>query len=809
MSGFLPQVKTFFTTGPLAQYRIVRLNADETVTIAQANNLTNAHVFGLTTTNTVTGGDAVSVQLYGRTLHMPVVAGLTLAAGDVLYLSGTTAGKATNVVPGIPVVVGVVVDASQYSPSNLFVEAELKLSPTIQVSGGGGPDLDHIVMYGPSLSLQISEGVLAGQSVMVSGRTATNDGGGGQFIWTDDTTTPDDGGTIVVPNTLPRIGCWKRVNNQEDLNVLWFGADPTGVADSAPAIAAAIAARAGYSADLCVVGTFAYQPVLVPRGRYAIKSAISADTPLALAAIVIKGDGALFTVDPGIIAFGGVGPYAEFHGINFQNGECAISIKTANQSDAQIIISRCKFECQTGASIRSNATNPIGVGGSRSTQIEVFECVFLMSEAAGGYCGEFLTGDSIQIHNCTIDCKAETAFYLDYCNAYFNEIYATPGGAMSATGQWIKLGADTGYGAVVVSRFRFGGEAGGAPLLVSYSECAIEPGPATPNNAIRITESPIYTNNRPAIVFYKLPNVVQISDCEGYTTGGIEFKNTIDATNLKNFAEQGTVRLDRWFYNDLFYVIDSAQISPQTSACLSLFLAAAIRDDYWEAPSINRLKEDQLLGISALTIPPWGNSGATNVTGPTVTGDYGVSTQLVTATANNASLYMNNRTFIDPTKLTPYKIYTLVGVFQVHVATQGVIPVYINIGGARSFQHLSKGKSVVCTPFVYLNATGVADQVLDGLYVEFPILRNTDQVQYGRFWLIEGAVAYDQDIVVLEGTIAPAGYTTVLTDDVGYAVGDLNYRSNVAAGGFIGDVCTTAGIIGSGCVFKTFGAITL
>jgi hypothetical protein len=261
MSGFLPQVATYFTTGPVSQYRLVRLVGSDTVAVAQADTLGHAYVFGLTVTDTVTGGTAVSVQTVGHTMKMPVVGGLTLNAGDVLYLSDTTAGKATNVAPGYPVVVGVVLDADAYSPSNLFVEADLKISPILAITSGA-PDTSHLLMYGLSNTLESGNGIVPGQGVVVSGRTAVSDGGEGSFYWTSDTTTPDDGGTVVVP-TGPRIGCWKRVID-ESLNVKWFGATGNGTTDDTTAIQATID-----------IATTTGQSVYLPDGYYRITNTIN------------------------------------------------------------------------------------------------------------------------------------------------------------------------------------------------------------------------------------------------------------------------------------------------------------------------------------------------------------------------------------------------------------------------------------------------------------------------------------------------------------------------------------------------------
>ena len=75
--------------------------------------------------------------------------------------------------------------------------------------------------------------------VELKGYYAAGDGGGGTFL--PGTTGPytDNGGTIITPNGGVDTTAWLRVFDGE-IDVLWFGADPTGTVDSRAAFQAAV-----------------------------------------------------------------------------------------------------------------------------------------------------------------------------------------------------------------------------------------------------------------------------------------------------------------------------------------------------------------------------------------------------------------------------------------------------------------------------------------------------------------------------------------------------------------------------------------
>src|SRR5687767_5399103 len=101
----------------------------------------------------------------------------------------------------------------------------------------GGP-LTFLNNYGELRALDPSE-FPQGYVGYVGGYANPTDGGFGYFVYDATSTDPDNDGTIIMPAN--GIGRWKRELNGW-INPVWFGADPTGTANSTGPIRNAIAA---------------------------------------------------------------------------------------------------------------------------------------------------------------------------------------------------------------------------------------------------------------------------------------------------------------------------------------------------------------------------------------------------------------------------------------------------------------------------------------------------------------------------------------------------------------------------------------
>ena len=132
-----------------------------------------------------------------------------------------------------------------------------------------------------------TSGMFEGQPAFVTGYATVGDGGEGMFLWSTSAHTAD--GYLVIAKTG---GYWVRLYFGH-INVCWFGADKTGVANSTVAITTALAALAPGGALYFPAGTYLWQ-----RGD----GGVLADT-IVSSNVRIYGDGAL-TVLRGLNAAG-------------------------------------------------------------------------------------------------------------------------------------------------------------------------------------------------------------------------------------------------------------------------------------------------------------------------------------------------------------------------------------------------------------------------------------------------------------------------------------------------------------------------
>jgi hypothetical protein len=92
-----------------------------------------------------------------------------------------------------------------------------------------------VVVPLPSLAAlrALEAGALSNATIL--GYYSPGDGGAGEFVWNASSTAPDDGGSVIIPNSSPPAGRWKR-GHDGTLSVKWFGAKGDGAVNDGPAI---------------------------------------------------------------------------------------------------------------------------------------------------------------------------------------------------------------------------------------------------------------------------------------------------------------------------------------------------------------------------------------------------------------------------------------------------------------------------------------------------------------------------------------------------------------------------------------------
>jgi hypothetical protein len=119
-------IDTLFAGVPLITVgEIVRVSGARTVSLAQANSSANLRgTLGVSQSGRAGTGGPVVVVTAGRA-RIRCVTGLTLAAGDTLYVSASQAGAATNVKPANAFPVGTVEDSTGYATANPYVTGNI------------------------------------------------------------------------------------------------------------------------------------------------------------------------------------------------------------------------------------------------------------------------------------------------------------------------------------------------------------------------------------------------------------------------------------------------------------------------------------------------------------------------------------------------------------------------------------------------------------------------------------------------------------------------------------------------------------
>lgn len=334
------------------------------------------------------------------------------------------------------------------------------------------------------------------------------------------------------------------------VNVLDYGADPTGTNDSTQAIQAAINYLISIAPSLNVGGSsaepaFTANPNLViyfPTGKYKISQAIGVNIPLqsgstfVQASLTFSADesgAALFGDNANIgINFTGGGYRNKFQNLVFANFATAIRLDTTNKNESMLQVDNCRSQ--------SNGTflDTVSYATTRSTMIDI----------RNSFCGDTRVfvkhyTDQMTIRNCWLYAKNlsyDALLYLSgdgNVNLYDN--FFIPHGNPIPNPQnarWIDFVSDSAQSTIGDSNLKFLNIRGcrmslesARPFIWTYADTL----PTQPNSnpSITIEDSYIGGTGGAPVITYKTgyPGSVNLKNCKvlsSYYIVGVDAGNT-------------------------------------------------------------------------------------------------------------------------------------------------------------------------------------------------------------------------------------------------------------------------------------------
>lgn len=338
--------------------------------------------------------------------------------------------------------------------------------------------------------------------------------------------------------------------NGASVNVLDYGADPTGVADSTAAIQAAVDYLVSIAPTLQVGGStaepaFTANPNLVvyfPSGKYKIAAANGVQIPLQTgstfvqASITFSADesgAALFGDNTNIgINFNGGGYRNKFQNLILANFLTAIRLDTTNKNESMFQVDNCRSQ--------SNGTflDTVSYATTRSTMIDIRD----------SFCGDTVTfvkhyTDQMTIRNCWMYAKVGSYPALLYLsgdgNVNLYDNFFIPHGVQIPSpenARWIDFVSDSAQSTVGDSSVKFLNIRGcrmslesARPFIWTYANTL----PTQPNSnpSITIEDSYIGGTGGASVITYKTgyPSGVNLKNCKilsSYYIVGVDAGNS-------------------------------------------------------------------------------------------------------------------------------------------------------------------------------------------------------------------------------------------------------------------------------------------
>ena len=597
------------------------------------------------------------------------------------------------------------------------------------------------------------------------------------------------GPTVFFPSGIYKISSYLTANAQQSVNYLNFvGENSTIIPTSATTV---VTTTAGFSSGSTTITVADSTNINV--GSVISGTGIVAGTQvtamnfnvLTISIATTASSSGNYTFTSGITIFGGVGYDVRFSNLIFKGGACAISLKTSDVDSSRLDIIDCEFWNQTVASVMSDLRSPstnINIGRNKFMQID--------NTLPLGYSLYMLSGDNTQVFDCWFSSYTPVPIYNAVNKMSVRDCIFVPQGSIT---RWCD-----NYGvSIEFTGCRFGGEDGGHTVVNNYTSVGLPDGTGYVSttrvaiiNCMIISNSPAYI-----IAFYAVPTKVEVYGnwSISNTNEGFYFDAGITTTNYLNWQQYGFVN-----------VSNNAQAARLLTAFANadgilgslIFNSLLIRDNYIAPTYRERLTANGLYGSIGVGDGTWNTTSLPDATLTYGVDQYNIATAIWTATAN--SEYVNNlakTNALNYANLTGGQAYTLM--LNVAVAAADVVEIVINVGGMQKISTLGTGIHIICVPFVYLNTTGLANINYDIIQIGTLLPHNYDQVQLSRLTLVKGLGQYMKEVLITETpSSSPSSMTVGLNNSsgqLGYQLGDVNWRSTPISGGPPGDICTSAG----------------
>jgi len=538
------------------------------------------------------------------------------------------------------------------------------------------------------------------------------------------------------------------------VNVLDFGADPTGATDSTAAIQNAINAcnALTVTGTGVVTGTGSQPFLFFPAGKFRVAGTLTTGAYLTM-----EGNRSILQIDAGVIALQSTGYQVIIRGMVFLGGAQAIAIATSNIDTSTVSIYDCEFQNQTSMTFGTSTT-------SNSTQIRIERCK-INNLNTGCIIGNFLSGDGIHLNDNWISTNSDKAFVLGGTTGPGSIMICVGnlGVPYASTGVWFTLSAQS---SLSLRSNRFGGESGGFLSIVDTYQTAESQSPT-----FLVMDDNATFSSAAVVRFFGIPRTTILTNNTGQTFANVGIAYESSITNAMRQAINGAnclwnVENNSWLSNT---ILGSADIlTPQ-------YLYALDNTNVGQGTIETA---DKVVQIPSNSVGFGLSTSSVGVTLSSTVNAFGAFAQrvLVTLDTNN---YILNFT----TAMASFSVAVYTAVFEITNEVGYPLRTTLSTSTNGASKVLLKGKNVICVPFYFDPAA------TQNVGFNFTNIQTGSQFTVGSIRIFLGNVDIATQNTIVYGTAIP---TTLR-----WEVGDRVINSTPTVGQPKAWVCTVAGTPGT------------